>query len=892
MDHNKIRDKFLNFFKYRDHPIIQSSPLIPQGDPTLLFTSAGMVQFKPYYLGLKTDLKRATSCQKCFRTTDIDNVGKTIRHLTFFEMLGNFSFGDYFKEESLKWGYEFLVSEMSIDPSRLWFSYYRGGIAPKDEEVFEIWKRILPKNLHSHIFELGEDNFWSMGDTGPSGPCSEIYYDRGEQYHKNCPGPWCGCDRYIEIWNHVFTQFDRQVDGSFKPLPTKNIDTGMGLERLCFIIENKFSPFETTLFFPIIEDFIKYAYNSFSSSTKKIVDIILNNFSSEELYYKNLTDINAFDNFIPALRIIADHLRGSCFLISEGVIPSNEGRGYILRRLLRRAQRYAIIVGVKEPCLYRLVESVGKIYNNVYNQINQSLNYIKDIIEVEEKGFIEMIEKGEKYIESLLNKGYISGKDAFWIYETYGFPYELIKEIAGKRGINISDEEFEKAKAKAKEISRKWSSQTKDYNFLQKIDFKLPITKFVGYNKLEHESKVLAIIDLSGREHNEFDKGECFLVFDETPFYAESGGQVADVGILLKDNEICAHIKDVQKPFGDIFYHLVSVTKKVIKGEKYVLQVDSFRRKKISAHHTATHIINAALKKVFGNNVAQAGSLVNDEKFRFDYTLPKAPSYDDIKKIEEIANNVILSGLKIYKDERPLSDATNFGAILLPGEKYTDPARFILINRDGFNNVYDRFSLELCGGTHVDDLRDVFSIKIIRESSISRGIRRIEGIAGYALLSYLQSKEKKLEDLCNILDSEESDLINKALKLKNEIKFLEDKIKAISFVPSLEDIFEINSQKVVMIKMNNSDVKTLRNIADIKKTQHKSSLIFVYNLVGNKISFVFTKTSDLGISVKGIFNKLREKYSLNGGGREDFVQGGGVILDIEEFKKGIIDNVK
>jgi len=313
MDSKEIRKTFLDFFKSKSHPIIPSSSLIPEGDSSLLFTTAGMVQFKPYYLGLKTDLKRAASCQKCFRTTDIDNVGRTIRHLTFFEMLGNFSFGDYFKKETLEWGFEFLVNVMKIDPKRLYFSYYAGGNAPKDEEALEIWKSILPKELHSHIFEMGEDNFWSMGETGPSGPCSEIYFDRGEIYHRDCPGPKCGCDRYIEIWNHVFTQFDRKVDGSFKPLPKKNIDTGMGLERLCFIVENKFSPFETTLFFPIIRKFIEDNKNIFNSEYKEISDIVIRQPDQKD-YYEELLRRNAFELFIPTLRIVADHIRGASFL--------------------------------------------------------------------------------------------------------------------------------------------------------------------------------------------------------------------------------------------------------------------------------------------------------------------------------------------------------------------------------------------------------------------------------------------------------------------------------------------------------------------------------------------------------------------------------------------------
>lgn len=891
MNSIEIRSKFLDFFKNNDHPIIASSPLVPYGDPTLLFTSAGMVQFKPYYLGLKTDLKRAASCQKCFRTTDIDNVGKTIRHLTFFEMLGNFSFGDYFKEESLKWGWEFLTKVMWIDEKRLWFSYYKGGVAPKDEEAYEIWRKILPKELHTHIFELGEDNFWSMGDTGPSGPCSEIYYDRGEVYHPDCPGPWCGCDRYIEIWNHVFTQFDKQVDGGFKPLPKKNIDTGMGLERLCFIIENRFSPFETTLFFPIIRRFIDDNYNSFMDEYKRLADEHIKNISNDK-YYQKMNELNAFDLFIPSLRIVADHIRGASFLVSEGIIPSNEGRGYILRRLIRRASRYSRMLGIDSPCLYKLVDAVSDIYRGVYEQITENISHIKDVIEVEEKGFVEMIENGERYINTLLEKGNISGKDAFWIYETYGFPYELIKEIASKKGINISDEEFNEARNKARETSRKWSSQSRDYTSFQSINSKLPDTIFSGYEKFEDSSSVVAIIDFNGNEIDEISSGECFLVFEKTPFYAEGGGQVADTGVVLKDGNICAYIKDVQKPFGDVFYHLADIKKIIRKGDKCILSVDVLKRKKIAANHTATHLINSALKKVFGENVVQAGSLVNDEKFRFDYTLSKTPSYEEIERVEGIANEAIISGYRVFKELRPLSDSKKLGAVLLPGENYSDPARFVIINHSGFTDPFNRFSLELCGGTHVDDLRDVFAVKIIKECSISRGVRRIEGVSGYSLLEYFQSKEKRLKEICVSLDSEENDILRKIEKMKNEIKTLNDKINNLSSNNIKDEVFDLNSIKLVVIKLTESDLKILRSTADKKKTQYNSSIIFTYGFSDGKISFVFTKTNDVSLSLKELFLKLKERYNLNGGGRDDFIQGGGNIMDIDELKRFITSSIK
>jgi alanyl-tRNA synthetase len=886
MDSKEIRKIFLDFFKSKSHPIIPSSSLIPEGDSSLLFTTAGMVQFKPYYLGLKTDLKRAASCQKCFRTTDIDNVGRTIRHLTFFEMLGNFSFGDYFKKETLEWGFEFLVNVMKIDPKRLYFSYYAGGNAPKDEEALEIWKSILPKELHSHIFEMGEDNFWSMGETGPSGPCSEIYFDRGEIYHRDCPGPKCGCDRYIEIWNHVFTQFDRQVDGSFKPLPKKNIDTGMGLERLCFIVENKFSPFETTLFSPIIKKFIEDNKNIFNSEYKEMSDIVLKQPDQKD-YYEELLRRNAFDLFIPTLRIVADHIRGASFLVSEGVIPSNEGRGYILRRLIRRTMRYSMLCGVKETYLYNLVDSVNKIYDGVYPQISENMKHIKNVIKYEEEGFLETLEKGEKYLYELINSSKkITGEDAFKLYETYGFPYELTKEIALKNGIEIDDNEFENARKKASEISRKWKGEEDKIKF-HKIDLDFPQTNFEGYEFYEIEAKLLGIINENAQKYEKADNGFWYLVFDKTPFYAEGGGQISDTGVIEDLNgNIVAKVLDVLKPLGRVFYHKVEVLSTIKVGDKFKLKIDVYRRKKIAANHTATHLVNAALKIVFGPNTVQAGSFVGDEKFRFDYTINKTPTPDELKMVEDIANQAILKGYKVYKDIRPLSDAKVLGATILVGEKYSDPARFVLINKDGFKNYNERYSLELCGGTHVDDLRDVFRVKIIKDSSVSKGIRRIEGLSGYSLIEWYENIEKILLDISSIFDCYYDEVKERVEKLREENKTLKNKI--FSTLKSDDEEYDTSKGKVVFVKVDEPDMKIIRNLADKKKASKKNSFIVVYSIKDGKISFAMLKTPDVSHSVKTVFEQVKNILNLSAGGRDDFIQGGGKVENEDDFKKKIL----
>jgi alanyl-tRNA synthetase len=903
MDSNEIRKKFLFFFKEHSHNIVDSSPLIPQGDPSLLFTSAGMVQFKPYYLGLKKDMKRATSCQKCFRTSDIDNVGKTIRHLTFFEMLGNFSFGDYFKEESLKWGYDFLTKEMQINPERLYFSIYKGGIAPKDEEALSIWKKILPQNLHSHIFEMGEDNFWSMGETGPSGPCSEIYYDRGEQFdHKGCKGPSCGCDRYIEIWNHVFTQFDRQIDGSFKNLPTKNIDTGMGLERLTFIIENRFSPFETSLFYPIIDKFISNHSSQVNDKIKLSLELIKKHHDSPQDFKKNIIDSDAFQ-IIPNLRIIADHLRGAAFLISAGVIPSNEGRGYVLRRLIRRAERFGMILGVKEAFLHELIDSLDPIFSNVYPELSKNKAHIKSVLLFEEEGFIKTLENGEKYMNSLVknSSGSISGQEAFKLYETYGFPLELIKEIANKNGIAVDEKEFNKAKNQAQEISRSgWKSSGEINTFIfQKAEGQLPPTIFTGYDRYEDKSKLIAILDENGNMLNTSQKGRSWLVFEKTPFYAESGGQVADTGEIYLGEEKIGEIIDAQKPIGKVFYHLSEIQKTITVGMEFNLKIDKIKRIKTAANHTAIHLINSALKKILGENTRQAGSFVNHEKFRFDYTINRAPTLDELKKIEEIANNAIKEEYKVYKELRALSDAEKLGATILLGEKYSDPARFVLINKEGFKNPKDRYSLELCGGTHVDDLKDVFYVKIIKDSSVSRGIRRIEGISGYSLIEYMESKNKILDILSEELTLPYEEIPNKISHLKEEIKNLKEEIKNIQ-TKKMDNLqkeeIPVKNYKIIFQKINSSDIKIMRGLSDNLRNENKNSIIFVYSINEGKVNFTIglsndIKNSDTDASI--IAKKLSSSLNIKAGGRKDFAQGGGIFnLSENNLKEKVLDILK
>ena len=873
----EIRKSFLDFFAKHDHPVVKSSPLIPEGDPTLLFTSAGMVQFKPYYLGLKTDKKRAASCQKSFRTTDIDNVGKTIRHLTFFEMLGNFSFGDYFKKESLVWGWEFLTKEMGLPAERLYPSIYRGGLAPRDEEARAIWESILPKNLHSHIIELGDkDNFWSMGDTGPSGPCSEVYWDRGEKYdHKGCEGPGaCSCDRYIEIWNHVFTQFDKQADGTFKSLPRKNIDTGMGLERLTFVVEGKESPFETSLFYPIISSAEKLLKAEYGSSAEAA----------------------------SAFRIISEHLRASSFLISEGVIPSNEGRGYVLRRLIRRASRYGRIMGAKEPFLHKLTPAVYDIFRGVYPEVEAASKQISETLRFEEQGFIETLETGEGFLSNLLEKfpGGIPGVEAFSLYETYGFPFELTRELALKKGVPVDEKGFNEARLTAQGVAKAgWKDSGEQNAFVfQTAEEKLPATIFKGYEVTETESSVIALLDIKGNIVSSLPAGaDGYAVLDVTPFYAQSGGQTGDTGYLVFNGENIAAVTDSQKPLEKIYFHYVKTTAPLNKGMKVTARV-SGDRYRTACNHTATHVINAALKQVFGDTTRQAGSEVGPARFRFDYTINKAPSREELARVEDIAAAAVRADYLVLKAERPLADAAKFGATTLLGEKYVDPARFVLINKGGWNSAKERYSLELCGGTHIDRTGELMLIKILKDSSVSRGVRRIEGVAGPAALAYLSDLAKITETLAARLSASPADLPARVEQLFENIKELKSGHAKTAHASAsgkegrklLTEGIDGSGSSFLVYDAGALEMKALRGLSDQVKKDLKSTLLFIYSRTEDKFSFIVTHTGDVKADASAIAKSVAGVINGSGGGRKDFAQGGGEIpADMAEFEKHLLE---
>ena len=872
MESREIRQRFLGYFKAQGHPVIGSSPLIPEGDPTLLFTSAGMVQFKPYYLGLKTDLKRAASCQKSFRTTDIDNVGLTIRHLTFFEMLGNFSFGDYFKAESIKWGWDFLTKELGLPEDRFYISIYGGGVAPKDEEARQIWKALLPARLHHRIIELGDDsNFWSMGDTGPSGPCSEIYWDRGEKFaHPGCQGAGCSCDRYIEIWNHVFTQFNRLADGTFEPLPRKNIDTGMGLERLAFVVEDKPSPFDTTLFYPIIsaaEKMLKTAYSAGSAAS---------------------------------FRIISDHLRAASFLIAEGIIPSNEGRGYVLRRLIRRAARYGRIMGAGEPFLYKLVPAVFEIFREVYPETLSAERQIVEALKFEEEGFIETLETGEVFLQELMKKHPkgIPGKETFRLYETYGFPFELTRELALKNNIPVDEKGFNEARKAAQSVAKAgWKDSGEKNSFIfQQAEERFPETGFLGYEKTESPAAVLGLISQAGHITESLSKGsEGYAVLDKTPFYAESGGQAGDTGKLIAGSLEAAEVLDTQKPVGKVVFHKVRALEQLRSGMTVTAAVSKARRR-VAANHTAVHVINAALRQVFGPGVRQAGSLVTADKFRFDYTVAKTPAREELAKVEAIANAAVAENYRVFKMERPLKDAQAFGAVTLLGEKYMDPARFVLINKGGWDEAKNRYSLELCGGTHIDSLGELIMVKILKESSVSRGVRRIEGVAGLACVDHLLRLAGIAEELSTRLAVLPEELGTRISQIMENAKKIQVKSSAVQAESAVEELSLNASTKLVIVEAAGAQIPALRHLCDQLKPKHDNALFFLFSLAEGKISFVVAASSGLKNDKFNASSAAKEAAGLlngSGGGRKDFAQGGGAAPEnLGSFKAQLVEIIK
>ncbi|MDE2143777.1 MAG: alanine--tRNA ligase, partial [Elusimicrobia bacterium] len=850
---SQLRKSYLDFFVKNGHTLKASTPIVPQGDATLMFNSAGMVPFKPYFLGLKKDLSRATSSQKCFRTTDIERVGTTLRHLTFFEMLGNFSFGDYFKKEAVAWAWEYLVKDVGLDPNRLYPTVFE-----EDNEAVELWKKVGAPNAAK---KLGADtNFWNMGPTGPCGPCSEIYYDLGAEFAAGKDDVVGGDgDRYIEIWNLVFTGFDRQPDGSLKPLARPCIDTGMGLERLAFCAQGKNSPFETDLFQPIVEK----AASILKTDPKD---------PQHRLGY----------------RVIADHARAATMLMSEGIIPSNVERGYVLRRLVRRAARYGQLMGCDQPFLHELVPAAIDIFAPGYPELRAAAEQVRSVMKAEETNFLGTLHSGEAELKKQLEKSgkTLSGEAAFRLYETFGFPLELTQEICAQSGITVDVDGFKETQEKAVEIARASWKGSGELNPEQREGqsfSSIPETIFSGYEFAENVAEIQHV----GRKVP-------FIILDKSPFYAEGGGQVGDSGQLLSSDgkSVLVDILDTGKVGGRFLHYVkdLSLLKGLTVGQKVIARVDVDRRARIKPHHTATHLMNEALKRVLGGHIRQAGSYVGPDKLRFDFTHPKALTPDEIAAIEKIVNDEIKAAHPVIPRVHPVAMVAEFGATTLLGEDYGSDPRFLLIGPKGWDEPKNRFSLELCGGTHVANTAEILAFKITRESSASAGVRRIEALAGKAVEEHAAKQHEAAKKAVADQQRRQDELVaqikslggippTKIENLKQLESMLESfKVKNLAArAESGKKIIDVKGVKVCFQRLDGADPKSLRGLSDKIKTEVGSGLVFLAAPGGGKLSFVLAATADLaakGVDAAKIAKAFAAANGGSAGGRADFAQGG------------------
>ena len=843
----EIRKKFLDYFAKQNHAIEHSSSLVPLNDKTLLFTNSGMVPFKDVFSGAeKRPYTRAASCQRCVRAggkhNDLENVGYTARHHTFFEMLGNFSFGDYFKREAIRFAWEFLTEEIKLPPEKLWVSVFED-----DDEAEDIWVNEIgfPKNRISRCG--AKDNFWQMGDTGPCGPCSEIFYDHGESIPGGPPGHADeDGDRYIEIWNLVFTQFDKQDDGYLKPLDAPCVDTGMGLERLAAVLQHVNNNYDT---------------DGFQELTKAIVEL-----SDSELN---------IDQTDPSVRVIADHIRSTAFMTADGVIPSNEGRGYVLRRIIRRAIRHGHRIGINKVFFYRLAPILALQMKEIYPELKKNLANVEKILKREEDRFLETLDQGMSILEESISKltsSEIDGKTVFKLYDTFGFPVDLTADVAREKGLTLDmegfDLEMEKQRHRAR-VSGDFSSQK-----TLSIDSE---TIFVGYDLLESNSSITAIIK-NGSQVKELTKGDDAVIFIEsTPFYGESGGQVGDSGQLIFDDGIF-EVLDTQKQVSGAFEHHGRVISGSIRMTDSVnAKVDTSKRKKIARNHSATHLLHAALRKVLGETVSQKGSLVDADRLRFDFSHDEPLTTDEINEIESMVNRKILGNTEVHSQVTDLDHAKKLGAMALFGEKYGETVRVLTMGKGDF-------SVELCGGTHVDRLGDIGLFKITNETGIASGVRRIEAITGFTAYQFDKNKEIQINQISNLVKSEPSKVVDKILqildqqrKLERQISSFQKKLAGNQSDDLLNKVKEINGIKLLSEKIEGVETKDLRDILDKMKDKLSKAVVILALVKENKISLVSGVTKNLtdqyhaGEILKYVANQIDGK----GGGRPDMAQGGG-----------------
>lgn len=870
---NEIRRRYLAFFKRLQHQIVPSGPLIPANDPTLLFTNAGMVQFKKLFLGDENKpYTRATSCQKCLRVSgkhnDLENVGRTARHHTFFEMLGNFSFGDYFKKDAIKWAWEFVTRELELPQEKLWVTIYKD-----DEEAFRIWKEIsgLPED---RIVRMGEmDNFWTMGDTGPCGPCSEIYYDQGPEMAcgSNCGIGQCDCDRFLEIWNLVFTQYDQSGDGVRTLLASPNIDTGMGLERIAAVCQGKQSNFDCDLFQEIIQYAAQIANVKYSFSPP---------------------DTNDVDT---ALRVIADHARAAAFLIAEGVIPSNETRGYVLRRLIRRALRFATLMGIHEPFMYKVAGKTADIMGETYPELLAHREFIEKVVREEESRFALTLETGLQLLDEELerlkksNKNVIDGDFCFKLYDTHGFPIDIVNDIASKRGFAVDVEEFNRKMEDQRNRAR--SHQKKEGLFGPNSQNELSAecaklvaeglhSIFIGYTSLYADSKILALLDTDARPLNVVSEGErAFLVVEKTPFYAESGGQTGDYGVTETISGK-ALVKNVIKPDPALILHEIEVVDGTLKLHQEIsLQVDTDSRLATARNHTCTHLLHSALRRVLGSHVKQAGSLVDSTHLRFDFTHPSFLSSAELAAVEREVNRAIMEDYPVTASEMDLEEARACGAMALFSEKYGNRVRVLTIGNDKGHVE----SMELCGGTHLERTGQAASFLITSSGSISSGIKRIEAVTGWNAYNVSIGMRGSLHDTAALLKVSPDQICEKIKNILDEYKKTKkDAPKSLSnqfdIAKLAANAEEIGDIKCVCKKFDDIKMPVLLEMMDeLRNRLSHHGVICLAGIDGGKVSLALYVSKDLQqkFTAPALIKPLAEMCGGSGGGRPDLARAGG-----------------
>ena len=875
---NELREMFLSFFESKGHLRLPSFSLIPQNDASLLLINSGMAPMKPFFTGEQEPPRhRVTTCQKCIRTGDIENIGHTARHGTYFEMLGNFSFGDYFKNEAIHWAWEFLTSPewVGLDPSRLYPSVFAGNeTTPADTEAFRIWNEEIGVPA-DHIFKFGkEDNFWEHG-SGPCGPCSEIYYDRGEKYGCGKPGctVGCECDRYMEVWNVVFSQFDNDGEGHYTELKQKNIDTGMGLERLAVVCQNVDSLFDV---------------DTVMNITNKVTEI-----TGARYGQSKERDVS--------LRVITDHIRSSTFMICDGVLPSNEGRGYVLRRLLRRAARHGKLLGVNEPFLYSVVDTVVHENEGHYPELRERQAYITKVIRVEEENFAKTIDGGLRIFNEMLashkEKGEktFSGADAFKLYDTYGFPIDLTLEMVEEQGMGLDQAEFHKQMDEQRQRARKAREALGDLGWAG-VEFgkEVPETKFVGYTQNTVEgAKVVALV-VENEQAEELMPGvDGIVVLDQTPFYAEMGGQVADHGTLTCGGTVFT-VTDVQKNKGGKYMHYGKVSGGILKlGDTVTAAIDVKRRRAIMRAHTATHLLDAVLRKVLGDHVHQAGSLVEPDHLRFDFTHFSALSAEELGKVSALVNEAVLEGYDVVTEELPIEKAKEKGAVALFGEKYGDVVRVV--------DMGHGFSVEFCGGTHLDNTAKVGVFHITSEFSVASGVRRIEATTGQASLDTMERNQEMLFRAAATLKVKPGDLREKAEAMVSEMKQLHQALEAFrsrEAVGNAERILfaahEVGGLKVVTATVPDADAARLRTMGDFLRDKDPKVVAVLAAVNEGKITFLAVcgkEAVKAGIKAGDIIKQVSAIAGGSGGGKPDSAMGGGKDPLMLDNALAMVDNV-